>query len=133
VQQHRGHAAALVILGFAVLAGVAVNSQLSPTKRQTLAPVSPSGIPHTFYGAAPTADFSADDEETARLTRLLKQRADSASGALVPRALAELVFWLAPVPAAAVAAPVKPIVVALGPRAPPRARNLKLRRLAWQA
>jgi len=122
-----------VILGFAVLAGVAVNSQLSPTKRRTLAPVSPSSIPHTFYGAAPAADFSADDEETVRLTRLLKQRADSASGALVPRRLPEFVFWLAPVPAVSVAAPAGPIVVALGPRAPPRALNLKLRRLAWQA
>jgi hypothetical protein len=123
-----------VILGLAVLAGVAVNSRLTPTKRQApVAPVSPSGIPHTFYSAAPAADFSADDEETVRLTRLLKQRADSANGAFVPRGLADFVFWLAPVPADTVAAPAKRIVIALGPRAPPRALNLKLRRLAWQA
>ena len=122
-------------LGFAVLGGVAVAAQLTPTKRQALVPlasVSPSGIPHTFYGAA-AADFSADDEETVRLMRLLKQRADSANGAFVPHGLAEFVFWLAPVPADTVAASAKRIIVALGPRAPPRALNLKLRRLAWQA
>jgi hypothetical protein len=136
VQQHRGLAAALVTLGFAVLGGVAVTAQLTPGKRQAfvpVAPVSPAGIPHTFYGAAPAADFSADDEETVRVTRLLKQRADSAGGALVTHGLAEFVLLLAPVPPAALAAPAKRIVVSLGPRAPPRALNLKLRRLAWQA
>ena len=136
MQQHRGLAAALSILGFAVLGVVAVSSQPTPAKRQAfapVAPVSPSGIPHTYFGTAPAAEFSADDEETVRVTRLLKHRADSASGALAPHGLADFVHWLAPVHATALAAQTERIIVSLGPRAPPRAPNPNLRRLAWQA
>ena len=135
MQQHRGHAAALFILGFAVL-GVLAVSALIRAPRQTLAaeaPFSFSGMPFTPYGAAPAADFLADDEETARVTRLVHQGSDSPGGALGSSELADFVFWLALAAAGALVAPTARINVSPGPRAPPRALNLRLRRLAWQA
>jgi hypothetical protein len=135
MQQHRGHAAALFILGVAVL-GILAVSALIRVPRQALAaeaPFSSSAMPFTSYGAPPAADFLADDEETARVTRLVQQGADRAGGALGSSELADFVFWLALAAAGALVAPTARINVSPGPRAPPRALNLKLRRLAWQA
>jgi hypothetical protein len=130
MQQHRGHAAALFILGFAVL-GILAVSAVNGVPRQASA----AGVPFSFSGmpdTAPAAD-SADDEETDRATRLLQHRADSAGGAVGSSGLADFVFWLSLAAAAALVAPFGRTTVSLGPRAPPRALNLKLRRLAWQA
>jgi hypothetical protein len=134
MQQHRGHAAALFILGFAVLGILAVGALIRvPLQALTEAPFSSSAMPFTSYGAPPAADFLADDEETARVTRLVQRGADSAGGALGSSELADFVFWLALAAAGALVAPTARINVSPGPRAPPRALNLKLRRLAWQA
>jgi hypothetical protein len=133
MQQHRGHAAALFILGFAVLGILAVGALIRvPLQALTEAPFSSSAMPFSSYGAASDADFLAD-EETARVTRLVQRGADSAGGALGSSELADFVFWLALAAAGALVAPTARINVSPGPRAPPRALNLKLRRLAWQA
>jgi hypothetical protein len=133
LQQDRGHPAALYLHGAAVLAGIvaAVASHVVATASASVAaPLSPSGLLSPLLAAAPVVDLSPDDDETARE---LKDRAANAdAGAASNGRLNTVRFFFAHIPEAEFA-PAGRFAFSLGPRAPPRGRNVNLRRLAWQA
>lgn len=92
-------------------------------------PFSPSGVLSPLFAAAPVVDLSPDDDETARE---LKDRTTVDGAAPSNGRLADVHLFFADTPEAE-SAPTGRIAFSLGPRAPPRAHNFDLRRLAWQA
>jgi hypothetical protein len=132
MQQDRGHPAGLSVHCVAVLAGtlVIIASHVA-TASGAASPriLAPSGAHHPAYGGDAGADLTLDDEAL-RVTRVLKQRTDSAGGVPAPRGLADAFSWTAPAAVALVPPAGRPNL-SLGPRAPPRAFNFDFRRLAW--
>ncbi len=129
----RGHAAALSpLLGLGVLAAATVlcTSQAHlPTGSAALFAAPEALLP--THGAAPGVDLSPAEDESARLTRSLKDQVTSAYGVTGSRALAP--YRSSTLFPAAVLAPPVGIAFALGPRAPPPVTDFDLWRLAWQA
>ena len=83
------------------------------------------------HGAGPAVDLSQADDESARVTRALKDRVTGAGAARGSGAL-DFRFPSVHIPAA-LFAPSGRIALSFRPRGPPAVTNFDLRRQAWQA